>query len=348
MAEYDHDDHSEHDDHDGQDGEFSSFKEELLAAASSRTSFNKLVKELQNELTGLFKFAHLMGSSSKTLSLPGPDGKSTFLTSKQLRDAEKTMIRNLAVLKYLPGIGTIRQERAPVLPESFSNIYSPVYLGDALKSFFSNPKVLGYVDPADPASGALIDKLPYVTAGITMRTVVNSLFYIAGYNQKMQSEENGQLITPSKEMVEAFGGKIPALYGQTVDSKGKSKKVANAEGLSTFDILVNKSFKRNTTFNPKQFAIFFFQALGALNIYMKEDIDSLGDDVKGYLNPFTAGGSGALNENGGQILAEFEIIRQTLDRWGTIMEPIKARRKAAKKEASKEAKTTKGRGAARA
>lgn len=259
---------------------------------------------------------------------PGQEGTSIPFNRKHLRSANAKFAKSILLLKnYLRA--SRKKTRDPVLPESFSGTYTPVYAGEALRSLFNPANNFGALHPAQ-GGDPLIASLGMATQGYLLRNTSTMLFYIYAHANELQAADNAQFASSDQAMMTAFGGKIPAAF-YSYKQGGKSVKVpmeqAVAQGLiraplNTYDVIRVS----HPTFNPARFNTYFYQNIAASNYYSKAALAA---------EPALAAAAEALAQDDVRqaMLAEHNLVKQVSAEWHDILEPgRKVQRDARKKE----------------
>lgn len=257
------------------------------------------------------------------LSIPNPDGTSTPFGKKEMRQAVAAISDSLKDLKSFVR-GAHKKARKPVEPESFSGVYTPVYVGEALRTFFTEAN---FGTTADKTP--LVDQLGLVKGGYMLRNTITMLFYIHAYADSLQDPANAQLTHSSAAMRRAFDNKdIPAeFYTQKekqVDGRIKTTKIrmvdAVAQGIpqmSTYDVIRAS----NPTFDPDHFKTYFFQNIASVNYHSIPDLRRDPDltEAATFLEK---------EDVRAQMLAEHQLVKQVSAQWRALHEEERARKKA--------------------
>lgn len=127
-------------------------------------------------------------------------------------------------------------QRLVTTPEILTGIYTPVYGGDALVRFFNkDPGAFGPLDPISAVKGeqaiALMDSLPLLRQGYFLRNSGTILMQIYSRVNNLQDEENTTEMTSDNNMLDAFGGQIPATFFTYKDGVGNIKKITMKEAV---------------------------------------------------------------------------------------------------------------------
>ena len=258
------------------------------------------------------------------LSIPSDSGSVQF-GKKELRQATSSFIQNLKDLKQHVRAAR-RKPRKPVEPSSFSGVYTPVYVGDALRTFF-NEANFGPVDPATGSRTLLVDNLPLAKTGYLLRNTITMLFFIHAYSEGLQNQANAQLTRSSPVMLKAFGGKIPAEFytKKEMDEKGnvvKTTKIRMSDAvkqgvpqMNTYDTI--RAYK---TFDPAEFKTYFFQNIASANYYSIADLrqDPELSQVAGYLEQ---------QDIQAHMLSEHQLVKTVSAAWRGLHEAERARKK---------------------
>lgn len=227
-----------------------------------------------------------------------------------------------------------RTVRQVVTPEQLTGVYTPVYLGNALYHFVnSDPGAFGPLDPITALQGgpveALMDSLPLLRQGYSLRNSITMLMYIYTHTNQLQDPDDGTFIHPDSNMNEAFGGQIPATFFTYRDETGRLTKISVDEAtrrgllsypLNTYEIIALS----HPDFNHNRFKSFYFQNIAALNYYSP---NNLADDPS--LQPvFDAINS---DEVRNQLLIEHEILKQVSKKWQQLLEPLRKQQREQRK-----------------
>ena len=215
--------------------------------------------------------------------------------------------------------------RQPIQPETLQGVYTPVYFGDALMHFVNaQPENFGPIDPVNALATqqprtALMDSLPLIRQGYSLRNSITMLFYIYVYVNQLQNPQNAQLTRSDQVMRAAFDGQIPASFYSYRDENGRSTKItmnqAVTQGLisgpmNTYDVI------RQTypDFRSASFNTYYFQNIASLNYYSRANL--LADPV---LQPAAA----FFDDPNIQaaMVREHQTIKDVIARWQEVLEP---------------------------
>lgn len=97
-----------------------------------------------------------------------------------------------------------------LVPESFSGVFGPVYLEDALLNFVSRGNFGNLTDGVTPLNRSL----SMIQTRFAQRNTVVTLFYIyvSQYVNNLKVVGQGNMFVPDQHMINSFAGQIPAKY----------------------------------------------------------------------------------------------------------------------------------------
>ena len=316
--------------------------------------FGKILKNLTQIFNALVALNTALGQAGKGayLAFPNPNQAGTFIpfNRKHLRSANAKFSKTILLLKNYLRVSK-KKQREPVRPESFSGTYTPVYAGDALRSFFTaQPANFGPVGPKNAAAtqnpgAALMDSLPMVAQGYLLRNTSTMLFYIYAHANNLQAADNAQFARSDQVMMDAFGGQIPAAFYSYKGADGKTAKVSMAQAvqqglingaMNTYDV-IRASYP---TFDPARFNTYYYQNIAAANYYSKAALAA---------DPALAPAAAALQRDDVRqaMLNEHNVVKAVSAEWHDLLEPgRKAQRDARKKQQDAAKKAAKAAGQA--
>jgi len=207
-----------------------------------------------------------------------------------------------------------------------SGMFSPIYLGEPLYNFFNSTDKFGSIDPKDyltnKYSAKLMELLPCVRSGIALTNSLTLLSYIYLKNNNLQEKENLKYSHFDDIMNEIFVNMKAEFY--TDDNHGKilmteaiEQQIIN-NPLSTQDVIRLKrpEFNQdNTAIKTKDKEIiykkcypnYFIQLLISNNRYSQNDLIRLNKaDILNVLDD---------KNIQKQMIDEYNIIQETLDKW---------------------------------
>lgn len=157
--------------------------------------------------------------------------------------------------------------------ESLTGIYSPRFHGEAVRNFFNDAvEEFGWVNPNDPASGFLMEKLPWARRGFMLIHTGTLLMFLHEKNRNLTDPADPRFHSASAKMRTHFGGEVPALNFQWKEGDRKiPMDVALHEGLVTKPL---NTFEAITAvkeeFDPDRFPLYVFGMTLGLNRYPPE------------------------------------------------------------------------------
>jgi hypothetical protein len=188
---------------------------------------------------------------------------------------------------------SIKKSNDQLGPESFRQIYAPVFCGEALRLFISDGN-FGLRNPAaEGKTPTLLESMPLAAAGYAMRNTITQLFYIYVFANGLFDSTDSRNATTDEHMDTVFGGAIPAAYynRRLEGDEDHVEKITmeayterGGEALNTYQVISSKKNKDGVSiFDPKNFSIFSScQSIAAINYYsmkaLKED-EAFADQV---------------------------------------------------------------------
>lgn len=289
--------------------------------------FGAVLKDLTKAFHGLIALNTQLAKagSGAVLSIPSEEGTVQF-GKKELRQANSSFVELLGSLKQYIRAAR-KKDRKAVNPSSFKGVYTPVYVGDALRVFFTEAN-FGSSDPSTGSSTRLIDSLTLVQSGYMLRNTITMLFYIHAYSESLQDSANAQLTRSSDVMLKAFDGSIPAeVYIQK--DKDESGNVLKSTKMRMVDFVAQGGTNMNTysvikgsypEFDSSHFKTYFFQNIASVNYYsikdLRQDADlSQAADILEQENVRT------------QMLTEHQLVKDVSTSWSVIREAERATKK---------------------
>lgn len=313
--------------------------------------FGEILRGLVQVYNALNLLTSALGQAGKGAYLafpnPNPEQPGTMIpfNRKHLRSAQAAFAKSILELKNYLRVSK-KKTRDPVLPESFSGTYTPVYAGEALKYFFTAaPQNFGPLHPIEAvrtqqAGQALMDNLPMVREGFLLRNTSTMLFYIYAHayvdpetgEQGLQAKDNAQFARSDDVMMTAFGGNIPAAFYAFRGQDGKPAKITMAQaiqqgvvqapGLNTYQVIQ----VTRPDFNPNRFNTYFYQNIAAANYYSKAALaadPTLVEVAEGLQRP----------DIRQAMLNEHNLVKTVSAEWHELLEPgRKIQRDARKRE----------------
>jgi hypothetical protein len=316
--------------------------------------FGEILKGMVQVFNALVILNTALGQAGKGayLAFPNPAAPTTYIpfNRKHLRSANAKFSKNLLLLKNYLRVSK-KKSREPVKPESFSGTYTPVFAGDALRTFFTSaPERFGPLHPVqavqtNQAGDALMTQLQMVSQGYLLRNTSTMLFYIYAHANQLQDPQNAQFARSDDVMNAAFGGQIPAAFYAFKGTDGKSAKMPMAQAvaqgvingpMNTYQVIQ----VTRPDFDPNRFNTYFYQNIAAANYYSKAALAA---------DPALAPAAEALARDDvrAAMLAEHNVVKEVSGEWHELLEPArKAQRDARKKEQDKVKKQAKAAGRA--
>ena len=317
--------------------------------------FGEILKGMVQIFNSLVLLNTALGQAGKGAYLafpnpnPGNEGTMIPFNRKHLRSANAKFGRSILSLKNYLRVSK-KKTRDPVKPESFSGTYTPVYAGDALRTFFTaQPGNFGPLNPQNAAAtgvagAALMDSLPMVRQGYLLRNTSTMLFYIYAHANQLQDAANAQFARSDDVMTQAFGGQIPAAFYSYKGDDGKTVKVPMAQAVASGAIGAPMNTYQviqvsRPDFNPARFNTYFYQNIAAANYYSKA---ALGADA----NLAPAAQALLQADVRAAMLNEHNTVKAVSAEWHDLLEPArKAQRDARKKQQDAAKKALKAAGA---
>jgi hypothetical protein len=211
---------------------------------------------------------------------------------------------------------------------NLTGIWSPVYMGECLHKLVNEyGYYFGGRDPMED-EGRLMDYLHRVKEGWCLKNTLILLLYIYSKVNNLHSPINRKLIHSDSNMMEVFGGNIPAemyLYRDNNNITRILMKDAVASGMidepmNTYDVAtVMPGPPKAGPFNPYEFHVDHIQTIIAVNIYTKEFISHYPKNQE-----FTQDFVSEFNEPIllQDLIDEYYIVKDTFDRWNKIFFPF--------------------------
>ena len=318
-------------------------------------TFGEILATTTNYFNCLVALNSALGQAGKGayLLFPNPDprnpGQMVAFNRKQLRSANAKFSKHILSLKNYLRVAK-KKTRDPVRPESFSGTYTPVYAGDALRSFFNTaPGNFGPLAPIQAAQSGemgvqLMDRLPMVRQGYLLRNTTTMLFYIYAHQNQLQDAVNAQFASSDDVMTAAFGGEISASFFSYRVEGGKTAKVrmetAVESGLipramNTYQVISNmypigtmnnREPPQDVGFRPDRFNTYYYQNIAAANYFPRAALAA--DPNYAQVAEFIA-----RDDIRQAMLNEHNIVKAVSDEWHSLLEPgRKVQRDARKKE----------------
>lgn len=276
------------------------------------------------------------------LKFPNPNaGANNWLTfdRKDLKASCKEF-RSM-ILEFSKFLRVSRKKgRKPADPQDFSGTYAPVYLGEALITFF-NQGDFGPADPTSNSSRKLMDSLPLVKGGYTLRvTITMLLFTYANHNNLRGTSDptNGKFTRSDDFMNRVFGGNIPASF--YYENELKRWNGNNPSPVNTYQAVRTREKGRN--FNPNDFDTYYFQNIAAVNYFTLNNLEDLNQSNQALgvfdeqVRTLSQAKTDAENRNmssrfNEDLLREHALVKQTGSIWKQINESSRVKHTRVKK-----------------
>jgi hypothetical protein len=318
--------------------------------------FGEILKGLVQVFHSLSLLNGALGQAGKGAYLvwgnPQRPGELIPFNRKHLRSANAQFAKALLGLKNYLRVSR-KKTREPVNPAKFSGTYTPVYAGEALRTFFTAaPQNFGPLHPltaarTQVAGDALMGSLPMVAQGYLLRNTSTMLFYIYAHAQQLQDQNNAQYARSDAVMTQAFGGAIPAAFYSYAGADGKIAKVTMAQavqaglitaGMNTYQVIsalyppgTRNQKGEDVGFRPDRFNTYYFQNIAAANYYSKAALaaDATLGDVAAALQR---------DDIRAAMLNEHNIVKGVSAEWHDLYEPERKVKRDQRKKAADAAK----------
>jgi len=309
--------------------------------------FTAVLKEFVQVFNALVLLNSALGQAGKGAYLVWPhpqrDGELLMFSRKHLRSANAKFARGLLLMKNYLRVSK-KRVREHIPADSLSGVYTPVYAGEALTTFFSlAPQNFGLKNGGtEPLISAT--SLTMAQQGYLLRNTTTMLFYIYAHAMDLQEGNNAQYARSDAVMDQAFGGDIPAAFYVYPEPSNKTKKNKSGKvspvllkvtmdqavamgliprSLNTYDMIK----VAHPDFTPDRFKTYSYQNIAAANYFSKAALSA---------DPNLAIPAGALGtkEVRAAMLEEHNIVKEVSAEWRNLLEPDrKPKRDARKKEA---------------
>ena len=184
----------------------------LVSGPKNRANFSAYVKAIENKqkmLHAVTKAFYSKKGAKDTAVVFGEGGSQAEMKASDLTYWGREIREDLQSFRLL---STLQKQRKKRVVKEFSGVRLPVALGPATQAFMQSAN-FGYVDPLNPGSGALIDRLPLIRQGRGLRVTLTSMFFLNMKAQALQDPAQNEIVIGAQEPAYAQTlGAIPSLY----------------------------------------------------------------------------------------------------------------------------------------
>jgi hypothetical protein len=334
-------------------------QEEVDEPQTEKKEFSKKNEEFAQKIDDILKISSWLFKMSKLLMEGGknslvlihdPSGKATQqwpFSRSDLRSSIGILHNKIKALRQT--FRESKHRRRVMSPIDRRGVFTPIYLGDALKYFFTgDAEGFGTVNPNDENDNTLLmDQLPEVKNGYMLRNAVILLAYDYFRVNNLQNPNNGQYVSSNDHMMKAFN-QIPADFF-VYDDNGKKVKIPMAQAvqdklfdreLSVYEALQyyvdsKPSGGKAVGFSPDNFKTYYMQSISSYSFFTFEEVrKNVRTAQENYNFEATQANADALaawteiqnnladDEFTLKLVDEHDIIQQTTANWTAYYERI--------------------------